>query len=175
MRNITIINLSSLPFEVVSLIVSVVSRIAFDASFYNSKPTGKNETPLLLVYEKGHKYILRNNDARIPIQRIAKDGRKYDISEMIVSQGPSELSPTVLSQCNNYFVMKLTNAEDQNIVRSVLPDNVSYFPSSLSSLLKREVLLTGDAVNSPCVVGADDASPLPDSNDVDVYDKWLEE
>lgn len=178
-KNITIIDLSSLPFEVVSLIVSVISRIAFDISYYNSRDKKENETPFLLVFEEAHKYIPRNNDAkfrdtRTAVERIAKEGRKYGISEMIVSQRPSELSPTVLSQCNNFVVMKLTNSEDQNIVKSVLPDTLSYFSASLSSLNKREALLTGEAVNSPCIVEVNEANPVPNSNDVNIYSEWLE-
>lgn len=178
-KNITIIDLSSLPFEVVSLIVSVISRIAFDIAYYNSKNKTENETPFLLVYEEAHKYIPRNNDAkfrdtRAAVERIAKEGRKYGISEMIVSQRPSELSPTVLSQCNNFVVMKLTNSDDQSIVKSVLPDTVSYFSTSLSALNKREALITGEAVNTPCIVKVNEADPVPNSNDVDIYSEWLE-
>lgn len=179
-KNVTIIDLSSLPFEVVSLIVSVVSRIAFDMAYYNSKNKKENETPFLLVFEEAHKYIPRNNDAkfrdtRIAVERIAKEGRKYGISEMIVSQRPSELSATVLSQCNNFVVMKLTNSDDQSIVRSVLPDTVAYFSSSLSSLNKREAVLTGSAIKSSCIIHVDEAVPLPNSNDVDTYSEWQKE
>ena len=176
-RNITIVDLSSLPFEVVSIIVSVISRLAFDLSYHQTKLCGQNNTPMLLVYEEAHKYIPKSEqskyrNSREAVERIAKEGRKYGISEMIVSQRPSEISPTVLSQCNNFVVMKLTNRDDRNVVKSVLPDTDSYFADSLSSLNKREALVTGDAFINTCVIKIDEADPTPSSEDVKVYTEW---
>lgn len=179
-KNITIVDLSSLPFEVVSVIVSVISRLSFDLCYSQTRINGQNKTPMLLVYEEAHRYIPRVNDVkykdtRQAVERIAKEGRKYGISAMIVSQRPSELSTTVLSQCNNFVVMKLTNADDQSIVKSLLPDSLSYFSASLSSLEKQEALITGDAVANSCIIKVDEANPLPNSQDVDVYTEWKED
>lgn len=179
-NNITIIDLSALPFEVVSIIVSVISRLAFDVCYYQTKIAGNNTTPLMLVYEEAHRYIPKNGQARYKntreaVERIAKEGRKYGISEMIVSQRPSEISDTVLSQCNNFVVMKLSNQDDRNIVRSVLPDTDSFFVDSLSSLNKREALVAGDAFVNSCIVRVDTADPTPNSGDVKVYTQWQED
>ena len=106
------------------------------------------------------------------VERIAKEGRKYGISEMIVTQRPSEVSPTVLSQCNNFVVMKLTNQDDQNLIKSILPDTDNYFTSALSSLGRQEALLVGDAMVNTSIIKVDNADPLPQSLDVDVYNEW---
>lgn len=178
--NITLIDLSALPFEVVSIIVSVISRIAFEISYYQTKIKGANRTPLLLVYEEAHRYIPKTEsskyrDTRESVERIAKEGRKYGISEMIVTQRPSEVSTTVLSQCNNFVIMKLTNQDDQNIVKSILPDSANYFTNSLSSLNVQEALLVGNAVANTVIVKVDDANPLPQSENVKVYTEWSKE
>lgn len=175
--NITIIDLSALPFEIVSIIVSVISRMAFEISFYQTRIWGKNKTPLMMVYEEAHRYVPKNQlskyrDTRVAVERIAKEGRKYGISEMIVTQRPSEVSPTVLSQCNNFVVMKLTNQDDQNLIKSILPDTDNYFTSALSSLGRQEALLVGDAMVNTSIIKVDNADPLPQSLDVDVYNEW---
>ena len=178
--NITLIDLSALPFEVVSIIVSVISRIAFEISYYQTKIKGANRTPLLLVYEEAHRYIPKTEsskyrDTRESVERIAKEGRKYGISEMIVTQRPSEVSTTVLSQCNNFVIMKLTNQDDQNMVKSILPDSANYCTNSLSSLNVQEALLVGNAVANTVIVKVDDANPLPQSENVKVYTEWSKE
>lgn len=178
--NITTIDLSALPFEVVSIIVSVISRMAFDMCYYQTRLEGTNSTPLLMVYEEAHRYIPKKDQAkyrssREAVERIAKEGRKYGISEMIVSQRPSEISDTVLSQCSNFVVMKLSNKDDRNIVKSVLPDTDSYFTGTLSSLDKREAVVTGDAFVNTCVIQVDESRPVPHSQDVKVYTEWSNE
>ena len=179
-KNITIVDLSSLPFEVVSIVVSIVSRIVFDFAYYSSKnaPEGsKNETPFMLVYEEAHKYIPKNAEARYKntrhaVERIAKEGRKYGVSSMIVSQRPSEISSTVFSQCNNFVVMRLNNPDDQSYVKRLLPEAVVGYGDALSSLEKREALIVGDAIATPTIGKILDASPTPKSEDIDFYTEW---
>src|SRR5699024_6049347 len=169
----------SLPFEVVSIVVSIISRIAFEFCYHITKSSEKNETPYLLVFEEAHKYVPKNNEAkykntRLAVERIAKEGRKYGISSMIVSQRPSELSATVFSQCNNFVVMRLNNPDDQSYVKRLLPEAVVGYGDSLSSLEKREALLVGDAVSTPCIGVIQEASPTPKSDDIEFYTKWQE-
>lgn len=177
--NVSIIDLSSLPFEVVSIVVSIISRLIFDFSYYKIKSTGNNDTPYMIVYEEAHKYVPKNNESkfkntRMAVERIAKEGRKYGISSMIVSQRPSELSSTVFSQCNNFIVMRLTNPEDQSYVKRLLPEAVVSYGDALSSLEQREALLVGDAVSTPCIVNIKEASPTPKSDDIKFYEEWQE-
>lgn len=176
-RNITVIDLSSLPFEVVSIVVSIISRLIFDFSYYKIRLTGINDTPFMLVYEEAHKYVPKNSESkfkntRIAVERVAKEGRKYGLSSMVVSQRPSELSSTVFSQCNNFIVMRLTNPDDQSFVRRLLPEAVVSYGDSLASLEQKEALIVGDAVSTPCIVTIKEADPTPQSDDIKFYTEW---
>ncbi|TYS75729.1 DUF87 domain-containing protein [Rossellomorea aquimaris] len=176
-NNVTIIDLSSLPFEVISIVVSIISRLIFEFCYHYTKFFEKNDNPFMLVYEEAHKYIPKINEARyrntrIAVERVAKEGRKYGLSSMIVSQRPSELSSTVFSQCNNFIVMRLNNPEDQSYVKRLLPEAVISYGDALSSLEKREALLVGDAVATPCIVNIKEACPTPQSDDIKFYTEW---
>lgn len=181
-KNITIIDLSSLPFEVISIVVSIISRIVFDFAYFSTKIAGAdktNETPFMLVYEEAHKYIPKNGEVRykntrLAVERIAKEGRKYGVSSMIVSQRPSEISSTVFSQCNNFVVMRLNNPDDQSYVKRLLPEAVVSYGDALSSLEKREALIVGDAIATPTIVKILDADPTPKSDDIKFYSEWKE-
>lgn len=180
--NITILDLSGIPFEVLSVVVSLVTRLVFTFSFHFKKIhfSDSAEVPFLLVLEEAHNYISRAegakfNSVRKAVERVAKEGRKYGISLMIVSQRPSEISETVFSQCGNFVAMRLTNPTDQNYVRRLLPDNVSALTDSLASLEQREALILGDAVVLPSLVTVDEITDLPDSKDVRFYTEWKED
>ena len=91
-----------------------------------------NDIPFMLVCEEAHNYIPKNGGAeyaasRHSIERIAKEGRKYGLNLMVVSQRPSEVSETIFSQCNNFLVLKLTNVNDQNCIKNLLPDNNAFW------------------------------------------------
>jgi hypothetical protein len=179
-NNVTVIDLSTVPFEIVSIIVSVVSRILFDFAFLRTKIENENDTPYMVVFEEAHKYIPRSNSAkysntRLSVERIAKEGRKYGLSAMIVSQRPSELSSTVFSQCNNFIVMRLTNPEDQGFVKSLLPEASISFGDEIANLEQREALLVGDAFTLPIIARMNDANPTPKSDDVNFYSCWQED
>lgn len=177
--NVTILDLSGIPFEVLSVVVSLVTRLVFTFSFHFKKLHGGDEleVPFLLVLEEAHNYISRSegakyNSVRKAIERVAKEGRKYGISLMIVSQRPSEISETVFSQCSNFVAMRLTNPTDQNYVRRLLPDNVGALTDSLASLEQREALILGDSIALPSLVEVDEISDLPASSDVAFRTEW---
>ncbi|MBE2993065.1 DUF87 domain-containing protein [Sphingomonas sp. CFBP 13603] len=175
--NVTIIDLSGIPFEVLSITVSLVTRLLFDFSYHARRQTGKCETPFLLVYEEAHKYAPRSDLARFKaslssIERIAKEGRKYGVSLMISSQRPSEISETIFSQCSNFLAMRLTNPDDQAYVKRLLPDTLGNLTAGLPALEQGEALLIGDAVAMPCVVYVNECSPRPSSNDIRYYEIW---
>lgn len=176
--NVTIVDLAGIPFEETSLVVSLISRILFDFSFFfkRNQPSD-TEVPILVVYEEAHKYVPNSSlskfrSVRTAIERIAKEGRKYGISLMIVSQRPSEISETIFSQCNNFVAMRLTNPADQNYVKRLLPDTVSNITENLPSLEKQEALLIGDAITIPTLVKIDRIEQTPKSIDVDVLTQW---
>ena len=179
--NVTIIDLSAIPFEVLSIVVSLLSRIIFDFAFHYSKikhSTGLvNDIPFMLVCEEAHNYIPKNGGAEYAaskhsIERIAKEGRKYGLNLMVVSQRPSEVSETIFSQCNNFIVLKLTNVNDQSCIKNLLPDNNASLVDVLPTLAAGECLVVGDAVPLPAVVKMDMPNPVPNSSNVNVYDEW---
>lgn len=186
--NVTIIDLSGIPFEVLSITVSLISRILFEYGYYYKRyrsakdPDEKvnNDAPLLLVYEEAHKYV-PNSDlskyraSRESIERIAKEGRKYGVSLLLASQRPSEISETIFSQCSNFIAMRLTNPNDQSYVRKLLPDTLGALVEKLPSLKAGECLLIGDAVALPSVALVDRCEPAPSSNDIPYFKLWKEE
>jgi DNA helicase HerA-like ATPase len=177
--NVTIIDLSGIPFDVLSVVVSLITRLIFTFSFHFKKLHASDgiELPFLLVYEEAHNYIPQSEGAKYgsvkrAIERVAKEGRKYGISLMIVSQRPSEISETVFSQCNNFVAMRLTNPTDQRYVKRLLPDNLAAITDSLASLEQREAILIGDAVALPSLTQIDTIINKPASNDVRFRHEW---
>ncbi|CAM3912791.1 ATP-binding protein [Aeromicrobium ponti] len=182
--NINIIDLSGVPFEVLSITVSLISRMLFDYGYFYKKMKDDipelQTTPLLLVYEEAHKYVpklksAKYNASRISIERIAKEGRKYGVTAMIVSQRPSEISETIFSQCSNFISMRLTNPEDQNYVKRLLPDVVGPITDSLSTLKEGEAIIIGDSIIMPSLVKIDRCNPQPSSNDIPFLQEWKKE
>ena len=180
--NVTIIDLSGVPFEVLSVTVSLISRILFDYAYVSKKihPQSTNETPLLIIYEEAHKYVPKAgfskfNASKFAIERIAKEGRKYGVTLAIVSQRPSEISETIFSQCSNFVAMRLTNPEDQNYVRRLLPDTLGPLTESLPILQAGEALLIGDSVVMPSLVKINECKNCPSSNDIKYLEEWSNE
>ena len=175
--NVTVIDLSGVPFEVLSISVSLISRLLFDFAYYFKRGNQKNEAPLLVVYEEAHKYVPRSElsryaAARYAIEKIAKEGRKYGITAAIVSQRPAEISETIFAMCNNFVAMRLTNPEDQGYVRRLLPDSLGPLTDSLPSLPAGEALLIGDSVAMPSVVQICRPEPEPSSSDIPYLEMW---
>lgn len=183
--NITVIDLSGIPFEVLSITVSLISRLLFDFGYFYKKYLNDGddlETPILLVYEEAHKYVPKNDSAKFrasrnAIERIAKEGRKYGVTLGIVSQRPSEISETIFSQCNNFVAMRLTNPTDQNYVKKLLPDTLGNLIDSLPSLQSGEALLLGESIIMPSLVKIERCDPHnePSSSDVKYLEVWKEE
>lgn len=186
--NITIIDLSDVPFEVLTITVSVISRLIFDYGYFykrqrfeiNSEEVINNDVPILMVYEEAHKYVpnselTKYRASKIAIERIAKEGRKYGITLMLSSQRPSEISETIFSQCNNFISMRLTNPVDQNYVRKLLPDSLGGIIDILPSLHQGDALLVGDSIVLPSIVTIDRCDPEPSSNDIPYWSLWKEE
>ncbi len=174
-KQITVLDLSGVPFDIVNVIVSLIARMVFDFNFWNKS---KSDFPVLLVFEEAHNYLpqipsAHNRAARRTVERIAKEGRKYGVGCMIVSQRPSELSETILSQCNNFVTLRLTNPTDQNYVRKLVPDSFSGLFDLLPTLRPGEALIIGDSTPLPVRVLLDYPAPPPDSADIKFYDKWV--
>ncbi|OGU47094.1 MAG: hypothetical protein A3H45_00275 [Ignavibacteria bacterium RIFCSPLOWO2_02_FULL_55_14] len=170
---VTILDLSGVPFDIVNTIVSLLARMIFDFNFWNPN---RRDFPILLVFEEAHNYLPASGTsttaARRTVERIAKEGRKYGVSCMVVSQRPVEVSETILSQCNNYVILRLTNPLDQAYVSKLVPDTFASLTDVLPSLRQGESLIVGDAISMPLRVQIDFPSPEPDSADIKFYEKW---
>jgi len=182
--NVTVIDLSGIPFEVMSITVSLVARLIFDFSFHYSKIRNIDEKlddiPVMIVCEEAHNYIPKSEIAaykssRKSIERIAKEGRKYGLSLMIVSQRPAEVSDTIFAQCSNFISLRLTNSEDQAYVRHLIPNNVSSITDVLPNLADGEAVVVGDAMLMPAIIKMALPDPEPQSESIDVYHEWRED
>lgn len=182
--NVTIVDLSGVPFEVLSITVSLISRLIFDFCFHYSKLQHSqeklNDIPVMLVCEEAHNYVPRDDRAayrasRKSIERIAKEGRKYGLSLMVVSQRPSEVSETIFAQCNNFISLRLTNDADQTYVRRLFPDNANAITEILPNLAPGECVVVGDAVLLPAVIKMPLPAPEPHSQTVNVHTEWKEQ
>lgn len=181
--NVTVIDLSGIPFEVLSITVSLVSRLVFDFCFHYSKlrhEKGKmNDIPVMIVCEEAHNYAPQIDTSayrasRKSIERIAKEGRKYGLSLMVVSQRPSEVSETIFAQCNNFISLRLTNSNDQNYVKRLFPDNSAAITEILPNLSPGEAIVVGDAVMLPAVVQFSMPNPQPHSQTVAFHKEWMD-
>jgi len=184
--NVTIIDLSGVPFEVLSITVSLISRILFEYGYHYkvmrtaAKEKLNTDAPLLLVYEEAHKYVPNSDLARFraskfSIERIAKEGRKYGVTLLLSSQRPSEISETIFSQCSNFLAMRLTNPSDQSYVARLLPDTLGNLCDKLPTLGAGEALLIGESVVMPSLVKVHRCDPPPSSTDIPYYQLWKEE
>ncbi len=186
--NVTVIDLSGVPFEVLSITVSLISRMIFEYGYFYKRlrnikdPNEKinNDIPILLVYEEAHKYVpnsdlVKYRSSKKSIERIAKEGRKYGITLLLASQRPSEISETIFSQCNNFIAMRLTNPVDQGYVKKLLPDTLGTLIDKMPSLKQGEALLVGESIILPSIVQIDRCNPEPSSNDIPYWELWKEE
>lgn len=186
--NVTVIDLSGVPFEVLSITVSLISRMIFEYGYFYKRlrcaknPDEKinNDIPILLVYEEAHKYVpnsdlVKYRSSKKSIERIAKEGRKYGITLLLSSQRPSEISETIFSQCNNFVAMRLTNPVDQNYVKKLIPDTMGSLIDKMPSLKQGEALLVGESIILPSLVQIDRCKNAPSSNDIPYWELWKDE
>lgn len=171
--NLTIVDMSGIPNEIVDIVVAVLTRTLFEYNFWCPL---EQRHPMLLVYEEAHNYISRHLDqrsfARQIVERVAKEGRKYGVSAMVVSQRPSELSETVVSQCNSMVVMRLNNPEDQDYIHKVVSDQFGSQMAMLPVLRPGEGFVIGDAVLMPMRTLVELPTRTPRSADVDFFKHW---
>lgn len=175
-RQVTVIDLSPIPVDLRPVISAQIGRLAYEFNYWNPR---RHEFPLLLVCEEAHQYIPRESDTRFvgtrrSMERIAKEGRKYGVTLCIVSQRPTELSETVLAQCGNYLCLRISNADDQEYVRRLLPEGAKNLADRLASLRRGEVLAVGDAALLPTRIQVDRPDPPPSSSDAPFSQSWME-
>jgi len=183
---LAVIDLSLVPSEVVHIVVSVLARLVFESlqRYRRSHPAGRT-LPTVLVLEEAHTFVRRGKDddgpaatpaqlCREAFERIAREGRKFGLGLVLSSQRPSELSPTVLAQCNTFLLHRIVNDADQNLVARLVPDNVGGLLRELPSLPSRQAILLGWATPIPVLVEVDELpeEQRPRSADPDFWDVW---
>ncbi|MDD5005054.1 MAG: ATP-binding protein [Candidatus Omnitrophica bacterium] len=176
-RPITVLDLSGVPPEITAIVSGAVIRIAYDALFWaQDLPIGGRKQPLLMVLEEAHMYLQAGEEsvASTSVRSIAKEGRKYGLGLMLVTQRPSELDPTVLSQCGTTIALRMTNGQDRGHVSSAVQDDLSDMLALIPSLRTGEALIFGEAVKIPSRVRIDAATKAPRSEDPKVSMAWAQ-
>lgn len=173
---VTVIDLSSVPFDVRPTVAAQIGRLAFEFNYWNPQ---YRDFPILLMCEEAHAYVPRAAESqfagsRKSMERIAKEGRKYGVGLAIISQRPHEVSETVLAQCGTFICLRITNPDDQGYVRRLVPESEGDLVSVLAGLGRGEALVLGEGVPLPTRVQFDKPSPAPNSDDVDFHAKWVD-
>jgi hypothetical protein len=178
-RPISIVDVSGVPSEITSVVVSVLARMVFDYAIWSRTEA---QRPLLLVCEEAHRYVPKDENAengqavRKILERIAKEGRKYGVSLGLITQRPSDLAEGVLSQCGTIISMRLNNDRDQACVRAAMPEGARGFLDAIPALRNRECIVCGEGVAIPIRVRFDDLEPekRPASSDPSFARLWRE-
>ena len=180
---VTILDLGGVPPEVTDLVVGIVTRIIFESMFWGRDLAGiGRRRPLLIVYEEAHTYLPHGGSGQFlsgyatrSVRRVLKEGRKYGVGAVIVSQRPSELDETILSQCGTFFALRISNPDDQGRVRSTVPDALGGLTDLLPALRTGEALVLGEAVKIPSRVRLPLVEPRPRSDDPEATKCWAQE
>lgn len=176
---IKVIDFSEVPSDVLPVVTGTLARMLYDVQFWMD-PTKR--TPVTLLCDEAHLYLPVRDDADAvqrqalgAFERIAKEGRKYGFSLLVVSQRPSDVSKTILSQCNNFLSLRLTNDTDQAVIKRLMPDSLAGLTSILPLLDTGEALMLGDAVLLPSRIRLDKPVITPDSATRDFWKEWGEQ
>ncbi|MDV7718529.1 hypothetical protein GA840_01355 [Pediococcus ethanolidurans] len=173
---IKIIDFSEVSSDILPVITGTIGRLLFDIqSWINSE----NRTPVSIICDEAHLYLpmsdgisSQEKQSVHSFERIAKEGRKYGLSLIVVSQRPADLNRTILSQCNNFIVLRLTNGTDQSTVKNLLPDSMSQLLDQLPLLDTGEAVVIGDSVIMPTKIILDKPKYEPDSNTRKFWHEW---
>lgn len=171
---VKIIDFSEVPSDILPLIVGRIASLIFSVQQWTEK---KDRHPIALLCDEAHLYIPERDGSSSEsslryFERIAKEGRKYGVGLVVISQRPSEVNKTILSQCNNFVALRLSNAEDQNVIKRLLPDSLGGFAELLPVLDTGEALVVGDASLLPSRIRIAVPKKRPDSGTIDFWDEW---
>ena len=175
---IKVVDFSEVPSDVLPVVTGVFARLLYDVQFWMQP---EKRTPFVFVCDEAHLYLPVHADADAvekqalySFERIAKEGRKYGVSLLVVSQRPSDVSRTILSQCNNFLVLRLTNDQDQNVVHRLMPDSFAGVLDALPLLDTGEAFLLGDAILLPARVKLKFPAIEPLSQTRNFWQEWGE-
>ena len=177
-HGIKVVDFSEVPSDVLPVVTGVFARLLYDVQFWMQQ---EKRTPFVFVCDEAHLYLPVRDDADAvekqalySFERIAKEGRKYGVSLLVVSQRPSDVSRTILSQCNNFLILRLTNDQDQNVVRRLMPDSLAGVLDGLPLLDIGEALLLGDAILLPARIKLKFPAIEPLSQTRNFWQEWGE-
>lgn len=175
-KQLTILDLNGVPPEILDITVGLITRFIYDSMFWGrSEPyTGKNR-PILLAFEEAHSYLNKSqvdSYSKYAVERVFKEGRKFGVGAMVISQRPSEISETILAQVGTFIALRLTNSGDQAIVKSSAPDNLISLIDLLPSLRTGEAIIVGEAIKIPSRVRIKLNNPRPTSDDPKLIEGW---
>ena len=177
-HGIKVVDFSEVPSDVLPVVTGVFARLLYDVQFWMHP---EKRTPFVFVCDEAHLYLPVRDDADAvekqalySFERIAKEGRKYGVSLLVVSQRPSDVSRTILSQCNNFLILRLTNDQDQNVVRRLMPDSLAGVLDGLPLLDTGEALLLGDAILLPARIKLKFPTIEPLSQTRNFWQEWGE-
>jgi hypothetical protein len=173
-NQVTIVDVSQLPFEVLETVTALLGRIILEFVAHFT-PDNRGKYPIVIVLEEAQNYIAEKKEsvAKIVFERIAREGRKYGVSLVVCSQRPSELSRTVLSQCNSFIIHRLQNPEDQKYIRGLISSANADILDQLPVIPQQHAVITGDCVRTPIQVRIDDVNPTPNSHNPKYVERWL--
>lgn len=174
---VKIIDLSEVPSDILPMVIGRIASLIFSLQQWTRK---EDRHPIALLCDEAHLYIPEHqsslattDSSQRSFERIAKEGRKYGVGLVVISQRPSEVNKTILSQCNNFIAMRLSNAEDQGVIKRLLPDNLGGFTDLLPVLDRGEALIVGDASLLPSRVRIAEPNNHPNSGTIDFWDEWM--
>lgn len=181
-KKIKVIDLSEVPSDMLSIVIGVVTRIIYEVQFWMSPSKRETRHPIAFVCDEAHLYMPRDVSKMKAVEvrsleifeRIAKEGRKYGVSLVIVSQRPAELNTTIISQCNNIISLKITNDRDKNAVATMLTDSLVGLVETLPNLDVGECIVIGDSIKLPTKILLEKPKEEPKSSTIDFWDRWYD-
>lgn len=180
-KRVKVIDLSEVPSDILPIIIGIVTRLINDVLFWMSPNDEETRHPITLICDEAHIYMSKDTSKMKSVEKksleifesIAKEGRKYGIGLVIISQRPSELNNTLVSQCNNIVSLKITNDRDKAAVANMLTDSLVGLVDLLPNLDVGECIVVGDAIMLPSKILLDKPDEIPRSSTIDFWDKWI--
>lgn len=179
-KKVKVIDLSEVPTDMLAIVIGIVTRLVYDVQFWMSPENNQTRHPLAFVCDEAHIYMsndmssmrLAEKKSLEIFEKISKEGRKYGIALLIVSQRPAELNTTIISQCNNIISLKITNDRDKRAVASMLTDSLVGLVDTLPNLDVGECVVVGDAIKLPVKILLDKPNEEPLSSTIEFWDRW---
>lgn len=181
-KRIKVIDLSEIPSDMLSIIIGIVTRLIYDVQFWMTPKKDETRHPLAFICDEAHLYMPRDTSKLKVVEKksleifekISKEGRKYGVSLVVVSQRPAELNTTIISQCNNIISLKITNDRDKAAVATMLTDSLVGLVETLPNLDVGECIAVGDAIKLPTKIILDRPKEEPKSSTIDFWDRWFD-